>query len=158
MGMVLFFLIALGIRLIATSPERIVAVLDLSQCYAPPPIPQPCDRMLYRGGMMNMAFSAFAGFMLLAIAIWFLWELWSAAEPRPITDDFLRLLNDSFGRSWRNPFTWPWARAFWAYGITSVGALMTAGFVVFVYSLAYPASTKTPAAKIETSQSFRSGQ
>ena len=52
----------------------------------------------------------FFGLTLLGAATWLLWELWSVAEPRPITDDFLRLLNDSFGRDWRNPLKWPWAR------------------------------------------------
>ena len=41
------------------------------------------------------------------------------AEPKPITDDFLKLLNDSFGRNWRDPRTWPWTRMLWAYGFTA---------------------------------------
>ena len=65
--------------------------------------------------------------MLIGVAAWFLWELWSAIEPKAITDDFLRLLNDSFGRDWRNPLTWPWARVLWAYGFTVVGATLAAG-------------------------------
>src|SRR5204862_462868 len=52
--------------------------------------------------------------------------------PRPITDDFLKLLDDSFGRDWRSPRTWPWARIGWAYGFTLVGAAMTIGIAIFV--------------------------
>ena len=126
MGMVLFFLIALGVRLIVTAPERVVVVRDLAPCFATPPAPPPCERTLYRGGL-NMAFSGFAGFVMLAIAAWLLWELWSMTEPQPIVDDFLQLLDQSFGYRWRDPFTWPWARAWWAYGITSIGAGITAG-------------------------------
>ena len=56
-----------------------------------------------------------------------MWELWSAVAPKPITDDFLQLLNDSFGRNWRDPRTWPWSRVLWAYGFTFVGVLFAAG-------------------------------
>ena len=135
MGMMLFFLVALGVRLIATAPERIVMVRDLAPCFATPPAPEPCERMLYRGGL-NMVFSAFAGFIMIAIAAWFLWQLWTATEPRPITDDFLQLLDDSFGRSWRNPRTWPWSRALWAYGITAIGAALTGALSFLILRLA----------------------
>jgi hypothetical protein len=134
MGMLLFLLIAVGVWLIDTSPERLVTVTDLSRCYATPPAPDPCARTLHRGGL-NMIFSAFAGVMMLSIAAWCLWELWSAAEPRPIADDFLRLLNDSFGRDWRKPMTWPWARLLWAYGFTAVGAALTAGGAIGIVAL-----------------------
>ena len=109
-------------RLIVTSPKRIVAVSDLTNCYAPPPVMLPCERIVYRGGALNVAFTSLCGLMLVGVAAWFLWELWSAVEPKPITDDFLKLLNDSFGRDWRNPLKWPWARVLWAYGFTVVGA------------------------------------
>ncbi len=102
MGLILFLLVALGTRLIMTSPDRVVLLNDVSQCYAAPPVPIPCERTLYRG-LLNVAFSAFSGFMMLAIASWMVWSLWSAAEPAPIMDDFLRLLSDSFARDWRNP-------------------------------------------------------
>jgi hypothetical protein len=157
MGMLLFLLIAMGTRLIVTAPDRIVAVLDLSQCYGAPPIPIPCERTFYRGGAMNVAFSALSGFVMLAVASWMAWALWNAAEPKPITDDFLRLLNDSFGRNWRNPLTWPWTRVFWAYGFTTIGAALTAGVAVLIWSVVSP-DARAPAAKIETSQSFRAGQ
>jgi hypothetical protein len=96
---------------------------------------------------------------LIGVAAWFLWELWSAVEPKPITDDFLKLLNDSFGRDWRNPFTWPWSRVLWAYGFTMVGATLTVGVAMMIWILvASPAPAKTPTIRIDTSQSFRLGQ
>ncbi len=107
---------------------------DLSNCYAPP-VTVPCERIVYRGGALNVAFTSLFGLMLIGVAAWFLWELWSAVEPKPITDDFLRLLNDSFGRDWRNPLTWPWARVLWAYGFTVVGATVTAGVGMMIWTL-----------------------
>ena len=95
--------------------------------------------------MLNAAFTALCGLMLIGVAAWFLWELWSAVEPKPITDDFLRLLNDSFGRDWRNPLKWPWARVLWAYGFTVVGATLTAGVGVMIWTLvASSHATKAP--------------
>jgi hypothetical protein len=141
--------------LIATSPDRIIAVADLTNCYAPPPVALPCERMVYRGGALDAAFTSLCGLMLIGVAAWFLWELWSAVEPKPITDDFLRLLHDSFSRDWRNPLTWPWARVFWAYGFTAVGVTLTAGVGLILWTIVVPtASTRTPKVKIETSQSF----
>ena len=64
-------------------------------------------------------FNVWCGLLLIAVAAWLVWELWSAAAPKPITDDFLKLLEDSFARDWRKPRTWPWARVGWAYGFTS---------------------------------------
>ena len=88
-----------------------------------------------------------------------LWELWSAVEPKPITDDFLRLLNDSFGRDWRNPLKWPWARLFWAYGFTLVGAILTAGAACRSgRSSSRRIPPSAPTIRIDTSQSFRLGQ
>ena len=66
--------------------------------------------------------NAWCGLLLVGVAAWLLWELWSAVAPKPITDDFLKLLDESFGRDWRRPRTWPWARMMWAYGFTLVGA------------------------------------
>ena len=147
--------LGLGIFLIATSPSRIVAVTDLTNCYSPP-VPSPCGRIVYQGGMLNAAFTVLFGLTLVGAAAWLLWELWSAAEPKPITDDFLRLLNDSFGRSWRNPLKWPWARIAWAYGFTLVGVTLTAALGVTIWTLAFSAdSQKPPTIKIDTSQSFR---
>src|SRR5688500_17897646 len=104
--------------------------------------------------MLDLAFSAFSGVIIIAVATSFLGELWSVAEPRPITVDFLRLLNDSFGRNWRNPLTWPWARAFWAYGFTALGAALTAAVVIGLWSLIVP-DDRPPFIRIDTSQSFR---
>jgi hypothetical protein len=96
--------------------------------------------------------------MLIGVAAWFLWELWSAVEPKPITDDFLRLLHDSFSRDWRNPLTWPWARVFWAYGFTIVGVALTAGAGLMLWAFVLPSpSSKAPTVKVETSQSYTIG-
>jgi hypothetical protein len=84
---------------------------------------------------MNLMFSGFTGAVMWSVAAWLLWHLWSVAEPQPIHDDFLRLLNDSFSRDWRNPLTWPWSRVLWAYGFTVVGSALTAGLAVGVLSL-----------------------
>lgn len=159
MGMLVCVTLGLGVLLIITSPDRIVAVSDLTNCYGPLPVALSCERILYGGGALNAAFTALCGLMLVGVAAWFLWELWSAVEPKPITDDFLRLLNDSFGRDWRNPLTWAWARVLWAYGFTVVGATLTAGVGMIIWTLvASSDSAKAPTARIETSQSFRLGQ
>jgi hypothetical protein len=96
------------------------------------------------------------GVLLVAVAAWLLWELWSAVAPKPITDDFLKLLEDSFGRDWRNLRTWPWARMVWAYGFTLVGvtSAVCAGLLLSaVISSSRPA--RAPTVHVETSQSFR---
>ena len=127
---------------------------DLSGCYAPPPVELPCERTVYRTGALNAAFTALCGLLSLLVGVWFLWELWSAVAPPPITDDFLRLLDDSFGRDWRRPRTWPWTRLLWAYGFTLVGA--AAAFAIgLVLSSVVLSSAKPPAGRIETSQRFR---
>jgi hypothetical protein len=159
MGMLVCVTATLGVYLIASSPNRIIAVADLTNCYAPPPVVLPCERMVYRGGALDAAFTALCGLMLIGVAVWFLWELWSAAEPKPITDDFLRLLHDSFSHDWRNPLTWPWARVFWAYGFTTVGVALTAGAGAMLWMLVIPASsTSPPSVKVETSQSYTLGR
>jgi hypothetical protein len=119
----------------------------------------PCERIVYRGGMMNAAFTALCGLMLIGVAAWFLWELWSAVEPKPITDDFLKLLNDSFGHDWRSPLKWPWARLVWAYGFAVVGAALTAAVGMIIWTFVAPSEpAKTPTPRIETSQSFTLGR
>jgi hypothetical protein len=159
MGMLVCVTCALAVVLIATSPNRIVAVSDLTNCYAPPPVALPCERILYRGGALEAAFTALCGLMLIGVAAWLLWELWNAVEPKPITDDFLRLLYDSFGRDWRNPLKWPWARLLWAYGFTVVGVMLTAGIGLITWSLLVPSDpAKVPTARVETSQSYRLGK
>jgi hypothetical protein len=159
MGMLVCVMLAMGLFLIATSSSSIVTATDLTNCYAPPPVQLPCERIVYRGGVLNAAFTALCGLTLVGVALWLLWELWSAVEPKPITDDFLRLLNDSFGISWRNPLKWPWARVLWAYGFTMIGAILTAGAGIAIWTLvASSAPAKAPTIKIDTSQSFRLGQ
>lgn len=159
MGGLVCVTLGLGTFLVVTSPNRIVAVADLSNCYAPPPVALPCERLVYRGGALDAAFTSLCGLMLIGVAVWFLWELWSATEPKPITDDFLRLLHDSFSHDWRNPLTWPWARLFWAYGFTLVGVTMTAGVALMLWTFVIPsASTRTPTVKIETSQRYTLGK
>jgi len=156
-GTLVCVFLGLGVSLITSSPHHIVTVSDLSNCYGPPPVALPCERIVYRGGALDAAFTALCGLMLIGVAAWFLVELWTAVEPRPITDDFLRLLNDSFGSNWRNPLKWPWARMLWAYGFTIVGAMLTiaVGMTISTFLASAP---RTPTAKIETSQSYRLGQ
>ena len=159
MGMLVCGTLGLGVFLILTSSNHVVAVTDLTNCYGPPPVAVPCERILYRGGALNAAFSALCGLMLIGVAVWLLWELWSAVEPKPITDDFLLLLYDSFGRDWRNPLKWPWARLLWAYGFTMLGAMLTAALGATIWTtVAQSDGAKPPSVRIETSQSFRLGQ
>ena len=158
MGFILFLLLAIGSRLVVTAPERVVLLHDVSQCYAAPPVPVPCERTLYRG-LLNVAFSAFSGFMMLAVALWMVWSLWNVAEPAPITDDFLRLLNDSFGFDWRSPRTWPWSRLGWAYGFTTIGvALGLAATIAVSSAIASLPSARRPTPGAEPLQIFRVGQ
>ena len=121
------------------------------------PSSQPCERVAYQSGRAERRRSTlWCGLLLMAVAAWLLWELWSAVAPKPITDDFLKLLDDSFGRDWRNPRTWPWARMVWAYGFTLVGvtAAVCIGLLISaVISSRTPA--KAPTVHVETSQSFR---
>src|SRR6476620_7899274 len=151
MGLLLAATVALAVSIIASSPTRIVTVSDLSRCYAPPPVALPCERIVYRGGVLNAAFTALCGVMLMGLALWFIWELWNAVEPKPIADDFLKLLNDSFGHNWRNPLTWPWARVFWAYGFTAVGALLAVTTALTLWTLVTSARPmKLPEARVNT--------
>ena len=157
-GMLLSGFVAFGTVLIVTARERIVIGEDLSSCYATTVV-LPCERLVYRTGGLNAAFSVLCGVLLLLAAAWLLWELWTRAEPAPITDHFLKLLHDSFGRSWRDPRTWPWTRMMWAYGFTIVGVIVTSG-VAFLLSMLLAASqpSRAPAPNVETSQRFRVGQ
>ena len=155
MGMLLCGFLTFGALLIVSAPDRIVVGEDLSGCYATTVV-LPCERVMYRTGGLNAAFSVLWGVMLLGAAAWFVWELWSAVEPRPITDDFLKLLNDSFARNWRDPRTWPWSRLVWAYGFTLLGVSLTAATAVLVWTVvsSSPAGhAKAP--NVETSQRFR---
>ena len=147
-----------GALFIARSPGRVVTIADLTACYQAPPVPVPCDRLVYVGGALDAAFTALCGLMLIGTAVWFLCELWLAVEPRPITDDFLRLLNESFGRSWRNPLKWPWTRVFYAYGFAALGMVVT---VVAAVSILRAAATSVQAkphvVHVSTSAGFRLG-
>ena len=87
-----------GTQLIASAPHSIVTVFDFTNCYAAPPVALPCERVAYRVGALNAVLNAWCGLLLMAVAAWLVWDLWSAAAPRPITDDFLKLLEDSFAR------------------------------------------------------------
>jgi len=152
MGMLVAIAIGFGVSFIRTSPGKIVTIYDFSACYLDG-AQQPCERIVYRAGMMNVAFTALVGVMLLGVAAWLLWELWNAVEPKPIADDFLKLLNDSFGHDWRNPLRWPWERMAWAYGFSSVGVIMTAGIALVIWM--FVVVPKAPVVKVDTSQSFR---
>jgi|ERR1043166_1080194 hypothetical protein len=156
MGTLVCTALAFGMRLIVMAPNNIVTVLDFTQCYAARPIVQPCERVAYRAGTLNVLFNIWSGLLLVAVAAWLLSELWSAVAPKPVTDDFLQLLDDSFGRDWRHPRTWPWARIGWAYGFTLAGAVSAACVALLVSSaIASSASARPPTAHIETSQHYR---
>ena len=159
MGALVSSALVFGTRLIASAPDHIVTVFDFSKCYGAPPVVLPCERVAYRAGTLNVMLNAWCGLLLVYVAAWLLWQLWAAVAPKPITDEFLKLLDDSFGRSWRRPRSWPWARLGWAYGFTFIGA-------VLVFSLGAVVSTvissstppRTPALHVETSERFRSSR
>jgi len=158
-GMLVFGALAFGIALIVNAPASIVTVFDFTNCYATPPVGQPCERAAYQTGILNAALDAWCGLLLLAFAVWLLWEVWTAVAPKAITDDFLKLLDDSFGRSWRRLRTWPWARLGWAYGFTLVGAASALAIGLFVSSTtSSPRFGKAPVPRVETSQHFRPHQ
>jgi hypothetical protein len=157
MGVIVAMTVGFGILFVRLAPARILTRTDLSACYAPPPVSLPCDRLVYVGGVLDAAFTALCGLMLVGVAGWTLCELWQAVEPAPITDDFLRLLNDSFGRDWRNPLKWPWARLLYAYAFACVGAVMTAVIAAALWTaVAASAPPKRPViTHVETSQDYR---
>jgi hypothetical protein len=155
MGILVYGALHFGTHLVVTAPNSIITVFDFTNCYAASPVLPPCERVAYRAGALNVAFTLWCGLLLISTAAWLLWELWSAAAPKPITDDFLKLLDDSFGHSWRRPRSWPWTRMMWAYGFTLVGAAsaLWVGLVISVVISSGP--TKAPAVHVETSQRFR---
>ena len=156
MGMLLCGALGFGVRLIMTAPANIVTVFDLTHCYTIPPAPPPCERIAYRAGTLNVLLNAWCGLLLILVAVWLVWELWGAVAPKPITDDFLKLLDDSFSRDWRRPRTWPWARFGWAYGFTFAGAV-SAALIALALATAVSSSrpAKIPTVRVETSQRFR---
>ena len=156
MGILVAGALMFGIELFVNAPRSIVTVLDFTNCYAAPPLVQPCERVAYRAGTMNVAFNVWCGLLMMAVAAWLLWELWTAVAPKPITDDFLKLLDDSFGTNWRSVRTWPWMRIGWAYGFTLVGAAAAVA-IALVLSTAISSSefARAPLPHVETSQRFR---
>jgi hypothetical protein len=155
MGMLLCGALVFGVGLIAAAPDGVVTVFDFTNCYAAPPIVQPCERIAYRAGTLNVLFNIWCGLLLLAVALWLVWELWDAVAPKPITDDFLKLLDDSFGRDWRKPRTWPWTRMAWAYGFTLVGAALTVGLGLIASDAISSRLARPRTVNVETSQRFR---
>ena len=132
-GMVICGAVIFGIQQITSAPQRIVTFNDFTTCSAAAQAAGPCEKV-YRTGGLNALFSVMIGVLLFTVAGWLVWELWLAVKPRPIADDFLKLLHDSFARDWRNPLTWPWARLAWAYGFALLGALALSAVVVVLYS------------------------
>ena len=133
MGMIICGAVLFGIQQIRSAPDRIVTFNDFVTCTPAARAAGPCEKV-YRTGGLNALFSVMIGVLLFTVAAWLLWELWLAVKPRPIADDFLKLLHDSFARDWRNPLTWPWGRLAWAYGFALLGALMLSAVVVVLYS------------------------
>ena len=74
--------------------------------------------------VLNVLFAVWCGVILVVVAAWLVWELWNAVAPKPMADEFLQLLDSSFGADWRAPRRWPWARLRWAYGFTTVGVFL----------------------------------
>jgi hypothetical protein len=153
MGLLVYGAVRIGARLILTAPQSIVTIFDFTNCYVAPPVPRPCERIAYQTGAMTVAFATWCGLLLLVVGVWLLWELWSAAAPKPITDDFLKLLDDSFGRDWHRPRTWPWARLAWAYGFTMIGAACLGPAIAAILSAS--GLVKPPTVHVEISQQFR---
>jgi hypothetical protein len=155
MGMLVYGALRVAAHLVAIAPASVITVFDLKNCYAATVV-LPCERITYQAGALNMAFNLWCAALLIAVAAWLLWELWNAVAPKPITDDFLKLLDDSFGRDWRRPRTWPWARAAWAYGFTLAGAASAVFIGLLISALASSALPgRAPTAHVETSQRVR---
>jgi hypothetical protein len=155
MGMLVYGALRVAAHLIATAPDSIITVFDLKNCYAAAVV-LPCERVTYQAGGLNMAFNLWCAMLLVAVAAWLLWELWNAVAPKPITDDFLKLLDDSFGRDWRRPRTWPWARVWWAYGFALAGVTSAAFIGVLISAvISSAAPVKAPTVHVETSQRLK---
>jgi len=157
MGMIIGGAVAFGIEQIVTARDRIVTIDGFNSCTAER-VGQPCQHFVYRVGGLNALFSVMVGVLLLTVAAWLMWELWMAVKPRPIADDFLKLLHDSFAGDWRNPWTWPWTRLAWAYGFSSLGAasVATAAFVLWSVAFASPRPARphvhaAPSVKVQQS-------
>ena len=155
MGVLFYLIFGFGAQLIASAPHNIVTVFDFANCYAAPPIALPCERVAYRTGALIAAVNAWCGLLLVAVAAWLVLDLWSAAKPPPVADDFLKLLEDSFARDWRRPRTWPWTRVAWAYGFTLVGVTSGVGMSLLISALSASPPTRAPSVLVDTSQQFR---
>src|SRR4026209_2122214 len=105
MGMLVCMAVTFGVRQITTAQDHIVTFNDFTTCSGASQAIGPCER-IYRTGGLNALFSIMTGVLGFVVATWLLWELWLAVKPRPIADDFLKLLHDSFARDWRKPATW----------------------------------------------------
>ncbi len=156
MGMLVYAALRSARQLIVTAPDSMVTGFDFTRCYAAPPVIQPCERVAYRAGGLSVALNLWCALLLIAVAAWLLWELWNAVAPKPITDDFLKLLDDSFGRDWRNPRTWPWGRMVYAYGFTIAGVTMSVAIGLLISAvISARAPARAAIVHVETSQSFR---
>jgi hypothetical protein len=155
MGTLVSAALLLGTQLVVTARANIVTVFDFTNCYAAAVV-QPCERVAYRTGQMAVLLNLWCGVLLISVGAWLLWELWSAAAPKPITDDFLKMLDQSFARDWRRPRTWPWARVAWAYGFTAAGAAAALGITLLAsHAMASSAFARTPTPHVETSQRLK---
>ena len=155
MGMLVSVALFFGAQLVVTAPANIVTVFDFSGCYAAVVV-QPCESVAYRTGQMSVLLNLWCGVLLISVGVWLLWELWSAAAPKPITDDFLMLLDESFARDWRRPRSWPWARVAWAYGFTLAGAAAAFGITLLAsHAVASSGFARTPTPHVETSQRLK---
>jgi hypothetical protein len=155
MGVLTYVIVRFGTQLIASAPQSIVTVFDFTNCYAAPPVALPCERVAYRTGGLIAAVNAWCGLLLIAVAAWLVWDLWSAAAPAPVTDDFLKLLEDSFARDWRRPRTWPWTRLAWAYGFALVGVTSALCLPFLVAALSASPAARAPTGAVDTSEQFR---
>lgn len=133
MGALIATALGIGIQLIVIAPRNIVTIM-VPICYTASP-QRPCELVPYRTGELSAALNGWCGLLLIAFAAWLLWEVWTAVAPKPITDEFLQLLDESFARDWRKPRTWPWARAAWVYGFTLLGAASAVAIGLLVVSL-----------------------
>jgi len=95
MGVLIYAAISVATHLVVSAPNLIVTVFDFKNCYVAHVV-QPCERVAYRAGALSVAFNLWCSLLLLAVGAWLLWELWNAVAPKPITDDFLKLLDESF--------------------------------------------------------------
>jgi hypothetical protein len=155
MGVLLYAVFHVGTQLIASAPDSIVTVFDFTNCYAAPPVALPCERVAYRVGTLNAVLNGWCGLLLMGVSGWLVWDLWSAAAPRPITDAFLKLLEDSFARDWRKPRTWPWTRVAWAYGFALAGVITGVGISLLISALSASPPARAPTGVVKTYQQFR---